>query len=200
MKSVSAAECAALAAWRVLQAGDRVGGIIFNEREIVKIRPHRSQAKVLRLLHETVRFNRLLKTQESMDGSITLNDALECADRIASHDYLVVVISDLNGINEQTEKLATSIAAHNDVLIVGVYDPLGASLFGQPGMVATDSGHSWELSADSKFSERFQREFENTLDHWTEVFRSIRVPVLPISTATPVPEQIRRLFGQTAPT
>jgi uncharacterized protein (DUF58 family) len=50
MKSVVAAELAALAAWRTLDAGDRIGGLVFNEEEIVEIRPHRSQGRAMRLL------------------------------------------------------------------------------------------------------------------------------------------------------
>ena len=38
MKSVVAAELAALGAWRALDSGDRVGGIVFNEQEIVFVR------------------------------------------------------------------------------------------------------------------------------------------------------------------
>ena len=35
MKSVTAAEVAALGAWRALSAGDRVGGIVFNETTVL---------------------------------------------------------------------------------------------------------------------------------------------------------------------
>ncbi len=60
MKSVVAAQLAALSAWRTLRVGDRVGGIVFNEAELVEIRPKRSQTTVLRLLNEVVRFNQAL--------------------------------------------------------------------------------------------------------------------------------------------
>ena len=63
MKSVVAAEIAALGAWRALSSGDRVGGIVFNDHEITDLVPHRSQARLLRLLHEVVRFNRMLADQ-----------------------------------------------------------------------------------------------------------------------------------------
>src|ERR1700754_3434539 len=50
MKSVTAAQSAAIAAWRVLGVGDRVGGVIFNDRDIVEVRPQRSRATVLQML------------------------------------------------------------------------------------------------------------------------------------------------------
>src|SRR3954462_15485055 len=47
MKSVTAAEAAAISAWRVLGAGDRVGAIVFNDTELAEFRPRRSRATVL---------------------------------------------------------------------------------------------------------------------------------------------------------
>src|SRR5215469_12511082 len=41
MKSVTAAQAAAIGAWRVLGVGDRVGGIAFNDTGTVEVRPRR---------------------------------------------------------------------------------------------------------------------------------------------------------------
>ena len=196
MKSVAAAEVAALGAWRTLQAGDRVGGIVFNESEITDLRPQRSQTAVLRLLHEVVRLNQALADGPVQSGDVTLNQALEAAVRRANHDHLVVVISDLDGANEDTQRLAFELAAHNDVLIVGVYDPLGASLENRSGMVAATPDGPLSLPSGNAFSAEFQRAFAARLAEWREIFRALRVPVLPISTAEPPAEQLRELFGQ----
>ncbi|MEM8669724.1 MAG: DUF58 domain-containing protein [Planctomycetota bacterium] len=199
MKSVAAAELTALAAWRALDSGDRVGGIVFNESERVIVRPHRSQTRTLHLLHEVVRFNQRLAKSEKPTGNVTLNDALEAAVQSAKHDHLVVVISDLDGANETTKELSTRLAAHNDVLIVAIYDPLGASLRGDFDMTAYDRGASFNIPLDAGFSDRFRGSFQRLLDQWTEIFRMLKVPVLPVSTAEPVSSQIRSLFGHTLP-
>lgn len=196
MKSVTAAEIAALAAWRTLSAGDRVGGIAFNEEEIVDLRPQRSQTSVLRLLHEVVRLNERLADGKGHEGSVTVNDVLEAAVRRAKHDHLVVIISDLDGANEETQRLATRLAAHNDVLMVAVYDPLGGSLQNQPGMVASAPEGPISIPADRSFPDAFQQAFADRLDEWRNIFQALRVPVIPISTATPPAEQLRELFGQ----
>ena len=193
MKSVAAAELAALAAWRTLGAGDRVGGIVFNEEEIVDLRPQRNQTSVLRLLHEVVRLNERLADGVPHGGTVTVNEVLEAAVRRAKHDHLVVIISDLDGANEETQRLATRLAAHNDVLMVAVYDPLGGSLQNQPGMVAATSEGALPLPTDRSFPGAFQQAFANRLDEWRDIFQALRVPVIPISTATPPVEQ---LFGQ----
>ena len=199
MKSVTAAEVAALGAWRTLHAGDRVGGIVFNDSEIIDLRPQRSQNSVLRLLHEVVRLNQSLTETEHQPGKLSINHALEAAARRATHDHLVVVISDLDGADQDTRRLATRLAAHNDVIIVATYDPLGASLQNQQGMIAATQEGKIALPADRSFPEEFQRAFAKRLDQWREIFRALRVPVLPISTATPPAEQLRDLFGQHTP-
>ena len=199
MKSVTAAEVAALGAWRTLYAGDRVGGIVFNDSEIIDLRPQRSQNGVLRLLHEVVRLNHALTEDTPHSGEVTINQALKAAVRRATHDHLVVVISDLDGANEDTRRLATQLAAHNDVIIVAVYDPLGASLQNQHGMVAATAQGPVALPTGGAFPDEFQRAFAERLDEWRGIFRALRVPVLPISTATPPAQQLRDLFGNQTP-
>lgn len=44
MKSVTPAEAAALAAFRILDQGDRVGGIVFGDELLAELRPQRSRA------------------------------------------------------------------------------------------------------------------------------------------------------------
>src|SRR6201990_148806 len=61
MKSVTAAEAAGIAAWRVLRAGDRVGAIVFNDSEITEFRPQRSRSTVLQILTAIVKDNRALR-------------------------------------------------------------------------------------------------------------------------------------------
>ena len=198
MKSVAAAEAAALSAWRALDAGDRVGGLVFNESEITEVRPHRSPTSVLRLLHEVVRFNEALAAKQTTSGEVSLNRVLEGATHLARHGHLVVLISDLDGADDQTQRLATRLATHNDVLIVPVYDPLGATLTGAPTMYATDRQSTWRIPEGAAFQRRFQDAFVRRVEHWRDVFRNLRIPMLPLSTATPVAQQVRASLGYPA--
>ncbi len=195
MKSVTAAELAGLAAWRTLDSGDRVGGIVFNEEEKVILRPQRSQHRVMQLLHELARFNERL-AGEPLGGEGTLNAALESALNVARHDFLVVLISDLDGADDRTRELATRIAAHNDMLVVAVYDPLGINLQNHEGMLAEWGGDKYPVPGEEGFREAFQSVFADVLERWTSIFRALRVPVLPLSTVIEPAEQIRELFGQ----
>ena len=47
MKSVVATEVAALTAWRILGVGDRVGCILFNDNQLIEVKPSRNQRKLM---------------------------------------------------------------------------------------------------------------------------------------------------------
>ena len=48
--------------------------------------------------------------------------------RLATHDFLVFLISDGFGADDETVRLATRLTVHNDVLSAFIYDPLEAQL------------------------------------------------------------------------
>lgn len=196
MKSVVAAELAALAAWRILDVGDRVGGIVFNESEYSTIKPNRGPTQALRLLHEIVSFNQRLADRGPETGNVTLNKVLETVITQAKHDYLVIIITDLDGADHYTSELITRLVRHNDILIAPIYDPLGISLSGLEGMRAADRGSVWDIPCGNAFKDAFQATFENILTHWRKIFRDLKIPLFPVSTATPVIEQIHELLGQ----
>jgi uncharacterized protein (DUF58 family) len=129
MKSVTAARAAAIGAWRVLAAGDRVGGIVFNDREAKEFRPRRSRATVLQILAEVVAQNGALGVGRGITATPSmLNAALRQAQRRALHDAAVIIISDFDGADDETRKLAGAMARHNDVVALVVHDPLQSEL------------------------------------------------------------------------
>ena len=125
MKSVTAAEAAALAAWRVISQNDRVGALVFNDLRVDEVRPQRSKATVMRILHATVEQNNALSLDAGVRANATMfNEALRRCERIAKHDFLICIISDAAGHDNESRELLTRIAQHNDVLFVFVFDPL----------------------------------------------------------------------------
>ena len=85
------------------------------------------------------------------------------------------------------------------MLVVATYDPLGAALQGRPGMRARDRGADYEIPTGSDFAASFQQAFADRLDQWMQIFRALRVPVLPISAASSPTQQLRDLFGARLP-
>jgi uncharacterized protein (DUF58 family) len=194
-KATAAAELAALAAWRTLAVGDRVGAILFNNEEVVQIKPHRSRSNVLRICHELVKMNADLSASESGADDTMLNEALRRAVKVAHHDYLVVLITDYHGDDQETRRLATTLAAHNDVIAVLVYDPLGARLPVQAGMEATDGKERLTIPESARFASHYEKMFTDRLAHLREELRALRIPILPICTHDPVPEQVLAAMG-----
>ncbi|WP_417850831.1 DUF58 domain-containing protein [Thalassoglobus sp.] len=196
MKSVVAAEVAALSGWKALEGGDRVGSIVFNEQRIEETRPHRSQSRLLQVFHQLVSFNQELTKPKLPVGTIGINSVLKRAATVAKHDHLIILISDLIGIDNETQQLASQLAAHNDVLIAVVYDPLGITLSGDSDMVAEQQGKTWKIPKGGRFSEDFKSVFEEQFVHWQRIFQSLKIPLFPITTARPAIDQIRSRLGE----
>jgi uncharacterized protein (DUF58 family) len=197
MKSVVAAEATALAAWRVLQAGDRVGALVFDDRDVVEISPQRSEQQVLRVLETVVRKNQALRVDtEHMPNPAMLNRVLERATRLAPHDFLICLIGDATGADAESVRHITLISAHNDVLAVFIYDPLEGALPDTGRLVMAEGELQLEVNtSDRGLRESYRSEFEQRLARIRELSRQREIPVLPLSTAEPVETQLRSLLG-----
>jgi uncharacterized protein (DUF58 family) len=198
MKSVVAAEAAALGVWRALSVGDRVGAVVFNDQTIEEIRPQRSRATAMLILKAIVRMNHQLRADSFLQtNSSQLNAALQKAKQLAKHDYLVVVISDYEGANEETTRLTASLAEHNDVLGFLLYDPMRQSPKSGGGRgVVTNGQLQVELDfADAQFLSRIADDYRKELDEIRSTLRKLSAPLLPLSTTGDVARQIRKLIG-----
>jgi uncharacterized protein (DUF58 family) len=197
MKSVVAAEVSALADWRVLQAGDRVGALVFEDAEVVEIPPQRSEQQVLRILGTVVRKNHALRVDPNRRANpAMLNRVLERVARLALHDYLVCAIGDAFGADPESVRYMTVISAHNDVLFALIYDPLEETLPNAGRLIMAEGKLQLEVNtANPGLRQHYHTEFEQRLARIHELSRQREIPVLPLSTAEPVPEQVRRLLG-----
>jgi uncharacterized protein (DUF58 family) len=198
MKSVAAAELAALGAWRVLAAGDRVGGTIFGDEGSDEIAPRRSRRTARRLLGSVVERNHALSaTTETPPRAEALNEALERTARAAPHDSLVVLISDLHGADEETEELITKITRHNDVLIAFVFDELETVLPEVGRVVVSQAGRQLEIDTGSqRLRQRFSADFEERVQRMRALSVTRSVPVLTIDCGKDPLEQLRLALGR----
>lgn len=201
MKSVVAAEAAALAAWRALAVGDRVGALVFDDRDVVEIPPQRSRRQVMHLLQAVVEKNHALRVDTRIKRRPTmLNRVLEQAIRLAKHDYLVCLISDATGADQDTVRLSTLLSTHNDVLLVFIYDALESQLPNAGRLVVAEGELQLEVNtADRGLRQRYDTEFEQRLARIRELSRQREIPVLPLNTAKGVAEQVRELLGHQPP-
>jgi uncharacterized protein (DUF58 family) len=202
MKSVVAAEVAALVAWRTLAEGDRVGGYVFGDTELTELRPKRSRDAVQHLLGEVVRHNQSLRAdlRSAADATAQLNAVLGRVARSSPHDELIVVISDFKGRDASTRDLLLQMSARNDLLAVLVHDPFLSQLPTSGELVVSDGDLQVELGFARDALHRGVRsvveEHASELRSWQQ---GIGVPLLPISTAEDTAHQLRHLLGQQTP-
>jgi uncharacterized protein (DUF58 family) len=199
-KSVAAAEVAALSAWRVLAQGDRVGGLVFNDTQIDELRPHRSRAAVMRLAETITERNRELRADapESRTPG-QLNAALGAAANIATHDHLVVVVSDFDGHDARTHDLLLRLAGANEVVAVLIYDPFLLKLPQSGDIVVSDGELQVELGlAHGRMRQNLADFADARAKEILGWQREIGVTVMPVSAAEEVAPQVRRLLGQAA--
>jgi uncharacterized protein (DUF58 family) len=198
MKSVAAVETAALSLWRILAEGDRPGAIVFSDRDQVEISPQRSQARAMAILHEMERMNRALRVQDGgASEPAQLNRILERAVRLATRDHLVILVSDLDGVDEKTHRLLKGLTRHNDVIVFRVYDPMERDLPEASSLVFSDGDLQLEIDArDLGLRSRFQQVFEDSMTGGREALQLRRIPMLPISSAEPVALQLQTLLGE----
>ena len=197
MKSVTAAELAAAAAWRVFDQGDRVGAVVFDDKASTEVRPHRSQETVHRILQAVVDKNRALRAQTNARREPgMLNRVLESVGKFAAHDYLVAIISDFDGANEETRRLVSRLAQHNDVLAVPIYDPIATEVPKAARLVVSDGELQVELDTGrGAVRERLAQFTDDRLGAILAWQTELGVPVLPITSDKDALEQIRQLLG-----
>lgn len=197
MKSVTATETAALAAWRAMSMGDRVGAVIFNDTDISEIKPHRSRKRVTHILQTVTQYNHALKIDSGIKSNPEmLNEALKKVDHLAKHDYLVCIISDLNGADSQSERLVSAISGHNDLIVCLIYDSLETELPKGGTLVVSDGELQLEIdTSKGKIQKNFAEIFDDRLQKTKEWLTKRSIPILPLSTSEGVAQQVRNLLG-----
>lgn len=201
MKSVTAAEAAAIAAFRVLDAGDRIGGIVFNETAQKEFSPRRSRRNLFGFLDAVVEMNGALHADNPATAEPgNLNKVLKSVARIAGHDHLVLVLSDFDGIDDATEKHLTGIAAHNDLILGLVHDPSARGINRQPKAVLGDGTRQAEVDfGRPEIVEAVRQISSSRLDRILDWQTRINLSVLPLSAGEETLPQLRRLMGAAAP-
>ncbi|EED35551.1 MoxR protein [Luminiphilus syltensis NOR5-1B] len=201
LKSVTAAEAAAIAAFRVLGAGDRVGGITFNDEQHIEFAPRRSDRTVMALLTAISAMNQSLHAQKPVpEQRLQLNSVLKGVARLASHDHLVMIFSDFDGIDDRTRQQLGALSQHNDVVLMLVHDPLAQRIHSHEStIVGTDLLQAQVDLATPRVRDAVRDTTSQRLTSIYDLQKRVNLSVLPLSAGEDTLTQIRRLTGQFAP-
>jgi uncharacterized protein (DUF58 family) len=200
MKSVVAAHLAALGAWRTLEVGDRVGGIVFGDRELQFVPPKRDRRTVQRLLSLLAEMNRALGPDLPLpEGDNMLNRAMGHAEQLTNHDFLVVVISDFRTMNDEVMKKIIRISRHNDLIAAQVSDPLESQL--PPARwVVSDGTHQATLEETGPYTMDHQLRNDGKSLHLASQMKRYGIPLIPFHTGESAAVQLRKSVGGMART
>lgn len=194
-KSVTAAEAGAIAAWRAVAAGDRVGALVFNDETILETRPGGSRA-LLSILGNIVLLNhKLNKDVANPEKDTMLSRCLQSAARLAPHDVLIVLITDGTGLDEDAHKIISRISRKNDIITLLIHDPSRLELQDYP-LTLSDGCKQMEVDfSNPKVKDRLLKHYRDEQEQLQHFLRKLTAPMLPISTKGDVADQLRRLLG-----
>ncbi len=197
MKSVVAAEAAAVAAWRVLSQGDRVGAVVYDDSDLRIFPPQRSEEQVAQILKHVVAKNHALNAaSDARPNPGMLNTALQRLSSLVRHDCLVCLIGDGTGIDDDTRKYITRLTEHNDVLALMVFDPLERSIPAAGKLVFSDGLSQLEFdTGERSLREAYRGDFEKRLERMRGTSRRHAIPLLTLHTEEPVLDQVRDELG-----
>lgn len=199
MKSVTAAEAAALIAFRVLDQGDRLGGIVFNDHGMTEIRPKRGSSAAQGFLSALATANMALAADAENVEPLPIREPLAVVARIARRDHLIIIISDFDGIGRRSERLISGLSRHNDVILCPVNDPMTLNPPADLRLAASDGRLQAEIDTSDKTVlqalTQLSEAHSEALESWS---RKFRIPLMPLSAAEETVPQIRKLLGATA--
>ncbi len=197
LKSVIAAHLAALGCWRVLDVGDRVGGIVFNDTKVDYVSPKRDRRTIQRYLSLVTDQNQDLgpKNQDTNDVSLPLNEALKRANELVTHDYLVVVISDFQRATMTTVRQLVRLRRNNDV-IVGHIQDIGEQELTTSKITLSDGEYQTQLLKGRKHRKAFKEETALEFEQLKASCKKYNIPFLAFNTSEEPAVQLRGLLSQ----
>jgi uncharacterized protein (DUF58 family) len=163
-KSVIASIASSLLAWGAITNRDRVGGLIFSEDSHHEIKPGGGKAAVFRLLQTLCRHPgwRSKPANPDTPAEDSARKALLRLRNVTRPGSLIFLLSDFRGFTPPLETHIASLARHNDIVLVHIFDPIEAEL-PPPGRYTLSAGNR-EINldtADPAVRDRYRRRFES---------------------------------------
>ena len=206
LKSVIAAQAAALFCWLAIDNGDRVGGLVFSDTDASLVRPKRSRRSALHLLNQIFTFNQKLNAKkehtpdsepQAADFKPGLAHALGQIRRITKPGSTLYVISDFATLDETALQYLNQLSRHNNVVCCMVYDALEESL-PTPGVYSiTDGSSKGSINThSSKARSRYKQQFEERVATIESDLERLKIRLIKLRTNQLVVEQVREWIAK----
>lgn len=194
LKSLLAAEVATTLAWAGLNANDRVGGIIFSPSQQRNVKSRRSHHSVLQFIQGlSAACGELLQMG---DDSLHLNGLFEDIRRVATPGTSVVIVSDFQQLDHDSEKLLFQLARHCDLTLAAIADPLEMELPPPGNYLVSDQHTRRQLNTSAvKLRELFQRNQRKQQQVLEAMAVRLNAGLLRFSTKDPIMPELLRHYG-----
>jgi len=195
-KSVLAAQLAALLAWSALEAGDRIGGLVFTDGGHRDIRPRRSRKTVLALLSQIAEYNGALPGTGPLSGT-GFSDMLSNLRHIARPGSSLFILSDFRGAGEDTAREQLfQLAQHTEITAIACSDPLEADLPRAGHYAVTDGRERSELdTADRDVRASYHRRSRQRWELLSTELLRLGIPLLRAETHRPPFGLLQQFYG-----
>ncbi|WP_434035262.1 DUF58 domain-containing protein [Formosa sp. 4Alg 33] len=198
-KAVVAGELAAVAAYKILKGGDRIGGLVMKGESYDLLTPKRDQRNMLQFFQKIVEANQEIYKQNDFDFAASLKDMIAKLNNIITHDYLVIIISDFHRYNAEMIQYLSLLSQHNDVVLVKVYDPMEEELPPKKMSLTNGKKQISILKKREKIVEDLKSDFKTNYDGFKEEIEKYNITLFKINTVDPLEEQLVNVFTQYIP-
>lgn len=124
MKSVVACELAAIITWLAIEQKERVGGLVFQEREYQSFSPSHSANKTMEFFKILERLNNQLAVSKGNLLKNRFSYYLPKLENLTTQNSLVILISDFYRIDDHSLSILRKLSSKNQVVAIHVYDQL----------------------------------------------------------------------------
>ncbi len=195
-KSVLAAKLAALLAWSSVQHGDRLGYLIFSDRQHSEFRPARGQRAVLNFIRQLVNHSAWDEGLAAPRDPLAGLRALTRLRQVTRPGSLVILLSDFGFVDDGCRAQLTQLARHNDVLMIHVHDPFERSLPAAGAYRVTDGNASVEIDADNERTRRrYRQRYAQHIERLERLCNELGLFLIDISTADDMLVELRHGLG-----
>ncbi len=194
-KSVLAAQLASLLAWSALDAGDRVGGLVFNGASHREIRPRRSRKTVLALLSQIAQYNRALPLAGPADTGFA--EILANLRRIVRPGSSLFIVSDFRGAEEDgAREQLFQMAQHIEITAIACSDPLEADLPKAGRYAVTDGSARSELdTADRGLRSSYRERARQRSELLSRDLLRLGIPMMRVRTDQAAFSVLQQFYG-----
>ena len=160
LKSVAAAEAAALAAWSAQRRNHRVGGVVVGNSSFTLRKPKQNAKALARYLSDIAAFNQALKAKYQSATNNELIKSLKQLFQLRPRDTKIFLISDYLNSSSVWEEAFIKLGYQNELRAIHIYDPLEQQLPEKGRYTVTDGNtrHRFD-SGNAKTINHYQKDF-----------------------------------------